>query len=341
MRLKKIIIPSFCLLMIIACNKSNDKELDDQANKITLQKPTEHVQKLIKIASIDKSFNSYSVRAFEVYNDYINLFGSNANNMELDKIVNFSQIDDFQLYSLKHLDSAIALPVLKELNPLIRSYKINARAFAVTINSCNSYYSKKEYRNDKFNQAAVLHKLTINIYSKFKKSDSILRVKSKKLTQKIENEYLNTLKEEGLEVEYLMLVGTKDIDYLKELLASNSYNDLNVEKLTYLQDKISTTYNKLTELKNSDKNQFNQYCNLYYSNLEHLNQSINELIQRKKDKRKFTKDEIKKLKHNKTSARLVVGSIQSVLFLSERVLESCKDIKLKRGYLNSEIATKY
>ena len=135
MTLKRIIVLSLFSIVFYACNNNIDENLNNQANSISVQKPSAYDQKLIKIASIDKSFANYSVRAFEVYNDYVSLFGSNPDKMELDKIVNFSQIDDSQIHSLKLLDSAITLPVLKELNPLIRSYKINARAFAVTINS--------------------------------------------------------------------------------------------------------------------------------------------------------------------------------------------------------------
>ncbi|MBJ2175719.1 DUF3829 domain-containing protein [Aureibaculum sp. A20] len=339
MTLKRIIVLSLFSIVFYACNNNADENLSNQVNSISIKKPSAYDQKLIKIASIDKSFANYSVRAFEVYNDYVSLFGSNPDKMELDKIVNFSQIDDSQIHSLKLLDSAITLPVLKELNPLIRSYKINARAFAVTINSCKSYFTKKEYKKDKYDQAVVLHKLTIDIYSKFKKADSILRIKSKKIAKSLENEYLYSLNEAGLEVEYLAIVGKKDVDNLNTLLSSSTYNDLKVEKLASLHNKIETTFNKLTELKQSDLKQFNHNTTVYYSNLEQLNHSFNELIQRKNDKKKFSKDELKKLNENKIAASSVNGSIEAVLLSCEKLTDSFKDYKSDKAYTNPIIAS--
>ncbi|MDY7396145.1 DUF3829 domain-containing protein [Aureibaculum sp. 2210JD6-5] len=335
---KKIFILILVLISFFACNNAPDDNSDSKADNISIKEPTDYDLKVKKIKIITDNFNNFSKEAFKTYQDYISSFGNDPENFKSENISNFSEINDYQVRLLKTLDSAIALPILDELNPLIRSYKINARAFSVTINSCESYYSKKEYKKDGYDKGNVLHKLTIDIYDKFYKADSILRLKSERILQKLDNEYLNSLKKDGFEIKYWILLAKKEAEKLNSVLSTTKYSDLNLEELKRLNGAIAKSYNRLTELKDADSIQFDKKSTAYYSDLEELLNATSELYERKKAKKVFSKKELKKLNENEVVASSVTGSIHAVTFAYKNLLKSFKEVEAKQVYISPKIA---
>jgi len=338
MSLKKVFILVLFMAALYACNKMSDDNLDNQTDSFSVKEPSDYDLKIKKINIITDHSNNFSKEAFKTYQEYVNTFGNDPKSFKSGNILNFSKINDYHIRLLRVLDSAIAIPVFKELDPLIRSYKINARAFAVTINSCASYYSKKEYKNDGFDKGDVLHKLTLDIYSKFDKANNDLMLKSKWQFQKLEDEYLSTLKKNGFEIKYLSILGKKEAEKLNSVLIRSKYNDLNIGELERLNDTLSKIHNRLSNLKDASNSKFNNKSKIFYLDFEEFFNASNALYKRKKEKKAFTKKEIKKLNKSEFSARSVVGSANAVTFAYKKLIISFKDVRQGQVYINPKIA---
>lgn len=310
---KNIFILALVFILFFACNDVPDDNLDKEANNVKVNLPSTYKLKTEKINVIFNSFNGYSKSAFTAYQEYIGFFGDDAENYKPKAISDFTEVDPYHVQNLKSLETILDIPVLDELNPLITSYKINARAFSVAINSCKRYYTGKGYVKDNFENGKAMHKPVVEIFKRFSIVDSLLRLKSNKIFINLEIEHLNNLKKNGPEVEYLTIIGKKRVSKLNRLLTSTHYDNLNLDELKVLYDKIKDTYDKLTELKNAENKLFNTEDKVYYNAFEKLFNSIGELYQRKKENRRFTKKELRELKGNKITANSVAGSPNKVI----------------------------
>ena len=310
---KRIIALMLFPLLFYVCNNSSEENLDDQNDNISVNKPSVYELKMKKINVVTNCLKGYSKSAFTAYQEYIGSFGNDAEHYRSKEVSNFTDVNAYNVQQLKLLEETLEIPVLEELNTLIRSYKINARAFSAAINSCERYYTAKGYKKDNFENGKGMHKPVIEIFERFSVVDSLLRVKSNKISENLELEYLDKLKRNGQEVEYLTIVGKKEASKINSLLTSASYDNLNVEKLKLLHDKINGIYEKLIVLKNSETGQFNTKNEVWYDTFEQFLKSVNELHLRKKEKKAFSKKEAKKLEENFIVASSVEGSPGKVI----------------------------
>lgn len=338
MTFKNIFTLALVFTISFACNNSPENNLENQTKNSLIKEPSDYELKIKKLNALAESFNGFSTSAFKTYQSYISSFGSDADNYKQNEVSEILEVSANDVYKLKSLEDVLEIPVLEELNSLITSYKINARAFSVAINSCERYYSKKGYKKDNFENGKGMHKPVVEIYAKFSVIDSLLREKSGKVLAKIEQEHLNTLKKNGFEVEYLSIIGKNDADELHSLLIATNYKDLKVEELNALHNKIKMTYDKLNELKEAGSNQFKVSTRAHFNNFEQLYQAFDELYLRKKEKNKFSKKELKKLKSGGVAANGVEGSIPAVINAYKNLCDSFKDVKTEGVYINPKIA---
>lgn len=316
----------FFLILFIwvfyACNNTTKVNLVNQTDSIPPKEPTVYDLKMKKINAITNCFNGYSKSAFIAYHEYISLFGKDAHHYKPNEVSNFNEVNPIDVHKLKSLEDALDIPILEELNKLITSYKINARAFSVAIGSCERYYSRKGYKKDNFENGKGMHKPVIEIYGRFSAIDSLLRIQSNKIIETLEVEHLNKLKNDGFEVEYLSIIIENEAEKLNKLLTTTSYNKIKVEQLVVFHDKIKATYDKLKRLKITDKKQFNDENTAYFNNFEQFYKAVDELYVRKKEKNGFSKKEKKRLKESEIAASGVEGSPNKVIDKYEKILKS-------------------
>lgn len=321
MTIKKILISSLVAITLFACNNNSENSLANEAKVTSMNSPSYYALKTKKIIALTDSFKGFSTSAFIAYKEYVNAFGNDADHYKPKEIFKLPEVDAFDIQKLKVLEDALEIPVLDELNPLITSYKINARAFSVAISSCERYYADKGYKKDNFENGRGMHKPVIEIFARFSAVDSLLRLKSIKITEKLEQENLNRLKKEGFEVEYLSIIGKKEADKLIALLTASSYKNLEMKELEVLHRKIRMTYEKLITIKNTEAKHFNAKNLAYFTRFEQFYHAFDELYSRKKEKRAFTRKEMKKLEESEIAASKVEGSPNKVIVKYKDILK--------------------
>lgn len=322
MNLKKISVLILLILSLYACDKSKNDALADKTVKALVKEPSDYELKIKKLNLLEDNIKDFSSNALIAYQEYISTFGNDVENYKPTEVSNFIEVDPVAVKKLKTMDDALAIPVLDELNQLITSYKINARAFSVAMNTCERYYNNKGYKKDDFENGKGMHKPVIDIFAKFSATNSLLVLKTNKLLKTLELESLDKLKNDGFEVEYLSILGKKEADKLHIMLTSKDYENLDEKELADLFDKTNDIYNKLKTIIDNDTDKFTSKNIDYFNEFEQFLNAFEELYLHKKEKKKFTKRQLKKLKENKTAAISVAGSSNKVIAKYEDILKA-------------------
>ena len=318
MIIKRITPIILLAVSLYACTK-NTMDNENKTDNFSVEEPLDYELKIQRIHSFTNSLIDISSNTAAAYQNYISAFGNEVDTFKPNDTYKF--VDFENETNLRMLDD-LTMPVLNDLSSLITRYKINARAFSVAINSCQRYYSSQGYKKDNFENGKGMHKPMIEIFAKFSAADNILKSKSNKILENLKFEQLNQLKKEGQMVAYLSMIGKNDAEKLNTMLTSTKYESLDVKKLLLFYDKIKGTYNELKIIKDSDANQFTSKGTIYFNKFEQFYLAFEELYVHKKEKKKFSKKEMKKLKENMTAASLITGSPNKVVAKYEAMAEA-------------------
>ena len=270
-------------------NASNSSSRDAKPVENSLKGKTNlYIKDCVNVYSDDVSRN------FDDYKEWVKDLDKGPTGKETNVQSGFQISHDGQ-DCVDAINQAKALkPALPDVETHADSYGVALKEAVSRINEIYPYYSRGDYKDDKFERAKEAHPALIKAYRDFQTADKAFQEDIDKLEDQVAQDDLKEFgNDPSQRYQYLVVeTGIKAKKILKEVDKS-SFNQLDAETMQPLIDDFARSVDALLAAKESVKSNVSVSTSLYPSSCEEFLKSSKELMRRVRDKKPFSEIDLR------------------------------------------------